>query len=145
MKIFSMKFRVRYAETDQMGIAHHAGYFVWFEMGRSEFCRAMGLPYGEWEKNGVFMPAVEVSCRYKSPLLYDELVTMEVKVIEVAAASMTFGYKLIHDDGKLAAEGWTKHAFANPQGKLIRRGNAFVEQVKELLKKGFKSEGSADA
>jgi len=127
-------FRVRYAETDQMGIAHHSNYFVWFEAGRSDYCRDIGVPYGEWEKNGVFMPVVEVQCRYKSSLLYDELATLEVFPIEWRGATMTFGYRILHADGKLAAEGWTKHAFADAQGRLIRRENDFIKRVKDLIK-----------
>ena len=135
-------FRVRYAETDQMGIAHHSNYFVWFEEGRSNFCRDIGLPYGEWEKNGVFMPVVEVHCRYKSSLLYDELVTMEVFPAERGAATVTFGYRLRHEDGRLAAEGWTKHAFADSQGRLIRRETDFIRRLKELT---FSDKSSADS
>ena len=131
-KTRTYSFRVRYAETDQMGIAHHSNYFVWFEEGRSNFCRDLGLPYGEWEKNGVFMPVVEVHCRYKSSLLYDELVTMEVFPCERSAATVTFGYHLRHEDGRLAAEGWTKHAFADAQGRLIRRETDFIRRLKEL-------------
>ena len=135
-------FRVRYAETDQMGIAHHSNYFVWFEEGRSNFCRDIGLPYGEWEKNGVFMPVVEVHCRYKSSLLYDELVTMEVFPDERGAATVTFAYRLRHEDGRLAAEGWTKHAFADAQGRLIRRETDFIRRLKELT---FSDKSSADS
>ena len=135
-------FRVRYAETDQMGIAHHSNYFVWFEEGRSNFCRDIGLPYGEWEKNGVFMPVVEVQCRYKSSLLYDEPVTMEVFPAERGAATVTFGYRLRHEDGRLAAEGWTKHAFADAQGRLIRRETDFIRRLKELT---FSDKSSADS
>ena len=135
-------FRVRYAETDQMGIAHHSNYFVWFEEGRSNFCRDIGLPYGEWEKNGVFMPVVEVHCRYKSSLLYDEPVTMEVFPAERGAATVTFGYRLRHEDGRLAAEGWTKHAFADAQGRLIRRETDFIRRLKELT---FSDKSSADS
>lgn len=133
-KKLTFNFRVRYAETDQMGIAHHSNYFVWFESGRSDYCRALGVPYGEWEKNGVFMPVAEVHCRFKSPLRYDELVSMEVFPVEVGAVSVTFGYRLLHADGRSAAEGWTKHAFADAQGHLIRRGNEFIERVKALIK-----------
>ena len=135
-------FRVRYAETDQMGIAHHSNYFVWFEEGRSNFCRDIGLPYGEWEKNGVFMPVVEVHCRYKSSLLYDEPVTMEVFPAERGAATVTFAYRLRHEDGRLAAEGWTKHAFADAQGRLIRRETDFIRRLKELT---FSDKSSADS
>ncbi len=132
-KKLSFTFRVRYAETDQMGIAHHANYFVWFEAGRSDYCRALGLPYGEWEKGGVFLPVVEVHCRYKSSLVYDELASMEVFPTELGAATVTFGYKIFHQNGRLAAEGWTKHAFADPQGRLIRHETDFLGRVKKLL------------
>ncbi len=125
--------RVRYAETDQMGIAHHSNYFVWFEEGRSNYCRDLGFPYGEWEKNGVFLPVVEARCRYKSPLRYDEPAEMEVFPAESGAATVTFGYRIFHADGRLAAEGWTKHAFADAGGRLIRRGNDFVARLKALI------------
>lgn len=129
----SYTFRVRYAETDQMGIAHHSNYFIWFEAGRSDYCRDLGVPYSEWEQNGVFMPAVEVHCRYKSPLRYDELVTLEVFPIECGGATVTFGYQLRHAGGRLAAIGWTKHAFADVEGRLIRRGNDFVRRLQSVI------------
>lgn len=132
MNTYTMTFRVRYAETDQMGIAHHSNYFIWFESGRSEFCRALNLPYGEWEKNGVFMPVVEVGCRYKSPVRYDENVTLEITLSEIAACTMTFSYKLLGESGRTAAEGWTRHAFADANGKLIRSENDFVRRIKSL-------------
>ena len=116
-----------------MGIAHHSCYFVWFEECRSAFCRSQGLPYGEWEKNGVFLPVVEVGCRYKSPLLYDELVTMESWADDISPASITLHYVLKHADGKTASEGWTKHAFADADGRLIRRKNDYVEKVKRIF------------
>ena len=115
-----------------MGVAHHSNYFVWFEAARSDYCRDIGMPYGEWERNGVFAPVVEVHCRYKSPLCYDEQATVEVFLTEMHGASMTFGYHLLHADGKLAAEGWTKHVFADAQGRLIRRENDFIKRLKEL-------------
>ena len=129
----SYTFRVRYAETDQMGVAHHSNYFVWFEAGRSDYCRDLGVPYPEWERHGVFLPVVEARCRYKSPLRYDELATLEVFPVERGAAAITFGYHLRHTDGKLAAEGWTKHAFADAEGRLIRRGNEFIERLKGAI------------
>lgn len=132
-KKLTFAFRVRYAETDQMGIAHHSCYFVWFESGRSDYCRALGIPYGEWEKNGVFLPVVEVRCRYKSSLTYDELVNMEVFPLELGRASVTFGYRILHEDGRLAAEGWTKHAFADAEGRLIRHETDFLRRMKTLI------------
>ena len=91
------------------------------------------MPYPEWERHGVFLPVVEARCRYKSPLRYDELATLEVFPVERGAAAITFGYHLRHADGKLAAEGWTKHAFADAEGRLIRRGNEFIERLKGAI------------
>ena len=84
----SYTFRVRYAETDQMGVAHHSNYFVWFEAGRSDYCRDLGVPYPEWERHGVFLPVVEARCRYKSPLRYDELATLEVFPVEPSPSAI---------------------------------------------------------
>lgn len=131
MTTYTETFRVRYAETDKMGIAHHSNYFIWFEMGRSDFCRDAGFPYTEWEAHGIYTPLVEVACRYKSPLLYDELVTMEVSVKELTAITITFAYRLYHADGKLVCEGSTKHAFTNPEGHLLRGRNEYLDKLKK--------------
>src|SRR5207248_3702492 len=75
-------FRVRYAETDQMGVVHHANYFVWFEFARTEFCRKYGVDYRQMEAAGLFLPVVEVRCRYKAAARYDDEVTVRAEVME---------------------------------------------------------------
>ena len=132
MEPFRMKIRIRYAETDQMGIVHHSNYFVWFEAGRSEICRAWGLPYSEWERQGLFLPLTEAHCRYKHPLHYDEEATLEIWVSELKRNSVTFSYRMLTPEGRRAAEGSTKHAFVDTQGKLIRGGHPLIERLKEL-------------
>ena len=100
--------RVRYAETDQMGVVHHAVYPVWFEAARTELSRAVGLPYTEWERRGVFLMVSEVHCRYRRPALYDEEVTVWVRVSEVSSRRVVFTY-LVARDGEVLAEGETRH------------------------------------
>src|SRR5438128_392054 len=101
--------RVRYAETDQMGIVHHANYLVWFELGRSEFCRARGFSYKEMEeKDNALMVVAEAYCRYKAPAHYEDLLTVRTKIGEVRSRSLRFIYEIYRaDDDVLLAEGET--------------------------------------
>ncbi|MGE5236331.1 MAG: acyl-CoA thioesterase [Acidobacteriota bacterium] len=101
--------RVRYAETDQMGIAHHAVYPIWFEAARSALARAVGLAYGEWERRGIYLMLSDLSCRYRRPAHYDELVTTWVWVAEVGSRRVVFAYRVTGPDGQLLAEGETRH------------------------------------
>ena len=128
-------FRVRYAETDQMGIAHHSNYFVWFEMGRSELCLLWGVPYEQWEKAGVILPLAEVSCRYRRPALYDEQLRLVTTLDSVSRVSVSFSYRLLGAEGEHRAQGWTKHAFASPDGKLIKGGHEFLSPLIETMKR----------
>ena len=124
--------RVRYGETDKMGVAYYGRYMDWFEMGRSDFCRAMGKSFALWEAEGVFLPVVEAHCRYKSSLLYEEEIDIETSVTNVTKVSVTFTNKIFHaDTHKLAAEGYTKHAFIDSSGKLLRDGNKLEEWLRE--------------
>jgi acyl-CoA thioester hydrolase len=95
-------FRVRYAETDQMKVAHHANYFVWFELARSEFCRKYGVDYRQMEAEGFFMPVVEVKCRYKSAARYDDLVTVRAEVVERTRRTLRIAYHVLREDMVLA-------------------------------------------
>lgn len=133
MAAFLSEFRVRYAETDMMGIVHHSNYFVWFEAGRSDMCRALGVPYTEWEKQGVFLPLVEAHCRYKSPAEYDELLVLETVIEKINSVSVTFGYRLTRKGGGLVCEGRTKHAFTGTDGKLLTGGHPLIEKLKKTI------------
>ena len=128
------KARVRYGETDQMGVAYYGRYLDWFEMGRTELCRAFGKTYRDWEAEGVMLPVVEANCRYRSPLFYDDVICVETTVTALTTVSVTFQCRVTREsDGRLAAEGWTRHAFVNPQGKLLRKGNPLADWLKEQL------------
>ena len=126
--------RVRYGETDKMGIAYYGRYYDWFEMGRTEFCRASGKNFTEWESEGIMLPVVESHCRYKSSLLYDDEIEIETTITQLSKVSVTFTCKIFNlRTQKLAAEGYTKHAFTSSDGKLLRSGNKLEQWLTEIL------------
>lgn len=103
--------RVRYAETDAMGIVHHANFLVWFETGRSEFCRSRGFAYKDMEEQeNALMVVAEAYCRYKNPAYYDDILTIRTKLLEVRSRSVRFFYEVHRkSDDMLIAEGETQH------------------------------------
>ena len=128
--------RVRYAETDQMGVANNANYLTWFEVCRTELCRNCGMPPAVWEKEGFFLPVAECGCRYRHPAVYDDLVQLWCMPEKVLPCSVTFRYRAVREsDGCLLAEGWTKHAVTDAQGKLARKDNAFYRWMLDEEKK----------
>lgn len=111
--------RVRYSETDQMGIVYYSNYLVWFEMARTEYFRARGVEYRKIEEEDkLYIPVAEAYCRYKSPLKYDDEVTVTSKLTEMSGPRMSFEYE-VSCGGKLAATGSTKHAFVNEEGRPV--------------------------
>ena len=112
--------RVRYAETDQMGIVHNANYLVWFEVGRSEFCRAKGFSYKEMEEaDNALMVVAESYCRYKSPAYYEDVLTIRTKIGEVRSRSLRFFYEVHRaSDDILVAEGETLHVVTDKNKKV---------------------------
>lgn len=111
---FRTEIRVRYPETDAMGVVHHTNHLIWFEIGRTEFLRARGVSYADLEKEEVFLPVIEVSCRYHHPVYYDELLWVHTEVREVRSARVRFSYRITRqEDGKLVATGSTLHASLN--------------------------------
>lgn len=115
------KIRVRYGETDQMGIVYHPNYYIYFEMGRSEFLRELGhMSYKDMEESGIMMPLIETHCKYILPAKYDDELIVETSVKNVTVVRMIFYYRLFRaEDGILLAEGETSHAFVNKAGKPI--------------------------
>jgi acyl-CoA thioester hydrolase len=111
--------RVRYAETDKMGIVHHSNYLVWFEAGRSEFCRARGFSYNEMEKDNALMVVAETYCRYKSPAHYDEVLMVRTKLGEIRSRSLRFLYEVVRPaDSTIIAEGETLHLVTDEHKKV---------------------------
>jgi len=117
----STEIRVRYAETDAMGVAHHTAYLVWFEAGRTEYTRAAGMPYREVERSGTRLVVVEAHCRYHQPARYDDLLVVRTTVRELTRATVTFGYEVRRkDDGRLLVDGYTVHAATDTAGRVRR-------------------------
>ena len=128
------KTRVRYGETDKMGVAYYGRYMDWFEMGRTEYCRQSGKTFRDWEAEGIMLPVVEAHCRYKSSLYYDDEIEIETSITKLSRVSVEFTCRIFHaDTKKLAAEGYTKHAFISSDGKLLKNGNPLEQKLRELI------------
>lgn len=128
-----VKIRVRYAETDQMGVVYHANHFIWFEVGRVEFFRQLGFSYREMEHNdNCYIVVVDARCRYKSPARYDEEVLVRTFLKNIRESVIHFGYELLRvSDGTLLAEGETTHVVTD--GEMKRR--AIPEKYMQSFKK----------
>jgi acyl-CoA thioester hydrolase len=118
----STEVRVRYAETDQMGIVYYANYLVWFEIGRVELLRSLGLAYSQLEKDHqCILPVVEATCRYKSPARYDDRVVIETRPSLLRGSVIKFAYRILREpaeagqERKLLAEGETVHVVCDDQ------------------------------
>jgi acyl-CoA thioester hydrolase len=110
--------RVRYAETDQMGVAYYANYLVWFEVGRSEFCRDRGFRYADLEALGYKLVVVDVHCRYRGSARYDETVIVRTRLKDANKRMITFGYQVLRkDQEEVIAEGETQHICVDSNGK----------------------------
>jgi acyl-CoA thioester hydrolase len=110
--------RVRYAETDQMGVAYYANHLVWFELGRTELFRQRGYAYRELEEQeGYFLIVAEVRCRYHSPARYDEVLTVRTRVKEARTRVVAFTYEILAEDGRKVATGETLHVVTDRQGR----------------------------
>ena len=113
--------RVRYAETDQMGIVYYANYLVWFELGRVELLRSLGLAYSQLEReHECILPVVEAKCRYRSPARYDDVIQIETRPALLRGSVLKFAYRILrkaHDGGEAAllAEGETVHVVCDDQ------------------------------
>jgi acyl-CoA thioester hydrolase len=117
----SAEIRVRYAETDQMGVVHHSVYFHWMEVGRTEYMRNNGLPYAKMEEMGIRMPLIEAKADYLSPAKYDDEIIVRTCLKESTQISFTFSYEIIRKpDRKLLAKGFTKHVAADKNNRPKR-------------------------
>ena len=116
----SSRVRVRYAETDQMGVVYHANHFIWFEVGRVELLRQLGFSYRDMEQNdGCFIAVVDARCRYKAPARYDDEIVVRTHLKNVRDSLVHFGYELVRvGDGVLLAEGETTHIVTDSAMKV---------------------------
>ena len=119
--VHSHRLRVRYSETDRMGVVYHTNYLNWFEVGRTEFIRHANLTYRELEEKGVMLPLTDASISYKKPAKYDDEVEVRTRVSEITPVRLTFSYEIVRvDDAELLVTGSTMHVFANTAFKPIR-------------------------
>ncbi|PYR56580.1 MAG: hypothetical protein DMF85_16160 [Acidobacteria bacterium] len=122
--------RVRYAETDKMGVVYYANYFVWFEVGRADLLRSLGWTYREMELAGVSLPVIEAHCEYHRPARYDDELEVRTEGRMLSPVRMGFNYDVVRrDDRSLAASGRTVHAALDPGGRPCR----LPERIREVF------------
>lgn len=112
-------FHVRYAETDAMGIVHHASYIVYFEEGRSSYARQRGSDYASFERSGHYLAVTEVNARYIKPARYDERITVYCWIVEMKSRALTFGYEIVSaDTGEVYVTGQSRHVCITHDGRV---------------------------
>jgi acyl-CoA thioester hydrolase len=120
--------RVRYAETDQMGIVYYGNYAQYFEVGRVELLRSIGITYDFIEKSGIFMPVLNLQCNFHAPAFYDELLTVHTEIPELPTTRIHITYKIYNSENKLLTSGSTDLAFINQTTKRPVRCPEFILQ-----------------
>jgi acyl-CoA thioester hydrolase len=131
------RLRVRYAETDKMGVVYHSNHFVWFEVGRVELLRQFGFSYRDMEdKDGRFIAVVEAKCRYRAPVRYDEEVLIRTTLSNVRDSVIHFAYELIRaSDSSLIAEGETTHIVTDENMKVAVLPEKYLKAFRAALGK----------
>lgn len=123
--------KVRYAETDQMGVAYYANYLVWFEVARSQYCNDCGFSYRDMEREtGLFLIVAESYCRYKTPARYEDELIVRATIKELTRRTVRFTYEIERADGAAIATGETLHVLMNAEG----RPSSMPEKFREMLR-----------
>jgi acyl-CoA thioester hydrolase len=121
MYTYDAMIRVRYAETDQMGVVYPGNYYTWFEVGRSEFFESLGYTYKRLEEEGIILPVIESSCQYIQPAKYYDEIIIRTKIDSLKGIRLTFNYEIIRkEDETVLAKGKTIHAFVDKSLKPVR-------------------------
>jgi acyl-CoA thioester hydrolase len=132
-----MELRVRFAETDQMGVAHHATYAVWLEAARVEWLRDLGLSYRELEAQGVSLAVTGLDVRYRRAVRFDDRLRVEVVLEEVRSRRLRFGYRIVRvDDDAVAAEATTVHVPTDRSGAAMRLPEPWLDAIAGLAASG---------
>ena len=125
-----ISFRVRYAETDQMGVVYHGNYAQYLEMGRVEWLRGLGISYKKMEENGVMLPVISLQLNYKNSAFYDDVLTVETRLKKMPSVKIEFDYKIYNDKSQLLVEANTVLAFIDMQSnRPTRCPNTILEQI----------------
>ena len=138
------RIRVRYAETDQMGVVYHSNHFIWFEVGRVELLRQLGFTYKDMEReDDCFIAVVDARCRYKAPVHYDDEVVVRTFLKNIREKLIHFGYELVRaETGELLAEGETTHIVADKQMKPRALPEKYVKAFREAVGKNLEASKS---
>ena len=131
--------RVRFCETDLMGIVHHATYLVYFEAGRVEWLRRRGITYADWTARGVQVPVASAEVQYRAPSRFDDVLAIETTLSKLRSVSLDYTYRILRDD-TLVAEGFTRLACIDMSHKLLR----IPEEIRDMLLGGETAPARAD-
>jgi len=131
------RLRVRYAETDQMGVVYHSNHLIWFEVGRVELMRQLGFSYRDMEReDGRFIAVAEVKCRYRAPVYYDQEVVVRTRLKNVRESVVVFSYELLQaDSGKLLANGETTHIVTDLNMKVAPLPEKYLKAFRDAMGK----------
>ena len=133
MKEYQFSVRVRYAETDQMGVVYHGNYAQYFEMGRVEWLRNMGVSYKWMEENGVMLPVVSMSMNYKKPARYDDLLTVKTILKSQTSVKIEFDYEIYNEENELLTTGYSMLVFVDIKtGRPMLPPDYVLEKIKAL-------------
>ena len=128
-----LTFKVRYAETDQMKIAHHSNYIVWFEMARIDFMEKIGIFYSDLEKEGYLMPVVEVNAVYNKPAVFADNLTIKTIIKEKPGARLRFDYMVYNDNNEQICSGFSIHGFMNKENRAIKPPRVLRQKLKDYF------------
>lgn len=132
--MITIKAKVRFVETDLMGVVHHANYFHWFEMGRVEYLRNIGISLNDLLVNDIIFPITDVNCKYRSSARFDDSILIQTTLKAVSKVKMVFSYDVVKEAGQtLLATGETQNVFTNGQGKIIRLPDRYYQPIVESL------------
>ncbi len=131
--MITVRDKVRFVETDMMGVAHHSNHFRWFEMGRVEYLRQAGIYLLDLMAAGIVFPIRDVSCQYLASAKFDDYILIESSLVELSKAQMVFAYRILREiDGVVLATGRTQNVFTGSNGKIIRLPGKYYDKLREL-------------
>jgi len=132
--VVTVRERVRFVETDVMGVVHHSNYFRWFEIGRVDYMRRAGVYLPELMADGIIFPITDVSCSYRAPARFDDEIDIETTMAELSKVKMVFTYRVVRAaDGALLATGCTRNGFTDKSGRVVRLPARYYDRLKAMF------------
>lgn len=129
----AVKDRVRFVETDLMGVVHHSNYLRWFEMARVEYLRTANVLLPDLIADGILFPITEVQCKYRQSAYFDEMIRVEATLVDFSRAKLCFSYRVVREtDNVLLAEGTTQNVFTDEKGRIIRLPQLYFERIEAV-------------